>query len=229
MRGEIISHDGATGTGLISGDDGLRYEFTDADIQSGTAGLGLRVDFAPEAGRAAQIMVLAAATQAGTASTAATLNPDVIDWQHLMLRFDGRIRRTHFGIAWLVLFGVSIVLGFIPFLGFILSIALIWPNLAIAVKRLHDMGQSGWLAAIPYVVAFVGTIVAFSMMGFGALMNAERLENEDPSAILALIGPAFGIFGLMALIGLGFLLWIGLTPGQPGTNRYGPNPKGGTT
>lgn len=227
MRGEIISHDHVTGSGLISGDDGQRYEFGAADIQSGTAAPGQRVDFAPEAGQATQVIVLAAIPeQAAGLSSGVGTSPEAINWQHLMLSFDGRIRRSHFGIAWLILFGAGFVLGLIPLIGTLVSIALIWPNLAITVKRLHDMGKSGWLAAIPYAVAIVGMIVGFSMMGLGAIMNAEQLENEDPAAVLALIGPAFGVFGIIALVGLGFLLWIGLTPEQPGTNRFGPNPKG---
>jgi len=41
-----------------------------------------------------------------------------------------------------------------------------------------------------------------------------------------LIGPALGLFGLLALVNLGFLLWIGLSEGKAGENRFGPNPKG---
>lgn len=147
------------------------------------------------------------------------------DWKHLFFSFEGRTRRSHFWIGWLVCLGAGVVFGWIPLLGFVLSIALIWPNLAITVKRLHDMGHTGWLAAIPYVVGIVGTIVAVMMMGASVFMNASALENEDPAAIMALIGPAFGLFGLMFLVGLGFLLWIGLTDGQRGDNRFGPNPK----
>lgn len=226
MRGEIISHDGATGTGLISGDDGLRYEFTDADIQSGTAAVGLRVDFVADAGRAAQIMVLAAAPQTAMASSDAPVNPDVIDWQHLMLRFDGRIRRTHFGIAWLILFAIYIVTSFIPLVGWIVSLALLWPGLAITVKRLHDIGLTGWIAAIPYGVAVVGSIAAAASMGIGTLMNMQGMDQEDPAAILAAVGPAFGISAIVLLVIVGFLLWFVFAPSQPGTNRYGPNPKG---
>lgn len=148
------------------------------------------------------------------------------DWKHLFLSFEGRTRRSHFWIGWLVCFGLGVVLGWIPLLGFILSIALIWPNLAITVKRLHDMGHTGWLATIPYVVGIVGAIVAVMMIGATAFMNMAALENEDPAAIIALIGPAIGLFGLIFLVGLGFLLWIGLTDSQPGDNRFGPNPKG---
>ena len=147
------------------------------------------------------------------------------DWKHLFFSFEGRTRRSHFWIGWLVCLGLGVVFGWIPLLGFVLSIALIWPNLAITVKRLHDMGHTGWLAAIPYVVGIVGTIVAISMIGLTAFMNMDALDNEEPAAIFALIGPAIGLFGLMFLVGLGFLLWIGLTDSQPGDNRFGPNPK----
>lgn len=147
------------------------------------------------------------------------------DWKHLFFSFEGRTRRSHFWIGWLVCLGLGVVFGWIPLFGFVLSIALIWPNLAITVKRLHDMGQSGWLAAIPYAVGIIGTIVAFTMIGATAFMNAAALEREDPAAIIALVGPAMGLFGLMFLVGLGFLLWIGLTDSQSGDNRFGPNPK----
>lgn len=149
------------------------------------------------------------------------------DWKQLFFSFEGRTRRSHFWIGWLVCLGLGVVFGWIPLLGFLLSIALIWPNLAITVKRLHDMGHSGWLAAIPYAVAFVGGIVAFMMIGASAFLNASALENDDPMAVFALIGPALGLFGLMFLVGLGFLLWIGLTDSQPGDNRFGRNPKAG--
>ena len=147
------------------------------------------------------------------------------DWQKLLFSFEGRTRRSQFWIGWLICLGAGVVAGWIPLIGFIISIALIWPNLAITVKRLHDMGHSGWLAAIPYVIGVVGSIVAFSMIGMSAFMNASALESEDPAAIFALIGPAFGLFGLLFLVGIGFLLWIGVTDSQRGANRFGPNPK----
>jgi len=148
------------------------------------------------------------------------------DWQKLLFSFEGRTRRSHFWIGWLICLGVGVVAGWIPLLGGLISLALIWPNLAIAVKRLHDMGKSGWLVAIPWVVSIVGMFAAIGMIGFSAFSNAAALEREDPAAIFALIGPALGLLGLLLLVNLGFLLWIGLTEGQSGDNRFGPNPKG---
>ena len=148
------------------------------------------------------------------------------DWKHLFFSFEGRTRRSHFWIGWLVCLGAGVVAGWLPLIGLVISIALIWPNLAVTVKRLHDMGHTGWLAAIPYVVGIIGGIAAISMMGATAIMNASALEAEDPAAIMALLGPAFGLFALIFLVALGFLLWVGLTDSQRGDNRFGPNPKG---
>ncbi|HRJ65108.1 DUF805 domain-containing protein [Brevundimonas sp. UBA2416] len=149
-----------------------------------------------------------------------------LDWQKLLFSFEGRTRRSHFWIGWLICFGAGFVAGLIPIIGQIISLALIWPNLAIAVKRLHDMGKSGWLVVIPWVACIVGGIAAVSMMGVSILTNASALEAGDPAAIIALLGPAMGILAVIGLICLGFLLWIGLAEGQSGENRYGPNPKG---
>lgn len=72
----------------------------------------------------------------------------------------------------------------------------------------------------------MGVIAAIGMMGVSALTNAAALEREDPMAILGLLGPAIGLFAVLILVNLGFLLWIGLSDGQRGDNRFGPNPKG---
>lgn len=148
------------------------------------------------------------------------------DFKTALFSFEGRLRRSHFWIGWLICLGIGVVAGWIPLIGIIISLGLIWPNLAITVKRLHDMGLSGWLAAIPLVANIVGFIMMFASVGASVFLNLAGLENEDPAAILAVIGPVFGILGILLLVNLGFLLWVGLTEGKPGTNQYGANPKG---
>ncbi len=148
------------------------------------------------------------------------------DFQRALFSFEGRLRRSHFWIGWLICLGIGVVAGWIPLIGLVISLGLIWPNLAITVKRLHDMGLSGWLAIIPIVANIVGFIMMFVSVGASALMNSAALENEDPAAILALIGPMFGIVAILFLVNIGFLLWVGLSEGKPGPNKYGPNPKG---
>lgn len=155
-----------------------------------------------------------------------TSHIQAFDIQKLMLSFEGRTRRSHFWIGWLILLGAGVVANWIPFIGFLISIALIWPNLAITAKRLHDMGLSGWFMVIPWVLNVVGVVFIVMSVGMSAVFNAAALESEDPAAIMALLGPLLGGLGLLFLVNLGFLLWIGLTDSRPGSNRFGPNPKG---
>ena len=71
MRGEILSYDDVSGTGLISGDDSIRYGFTRTDIQAGgTVAVGARVDFVPEGMEATQIMILASTAPAAAFAAA---------------------------------------------------------------------------------------------------------------------------------------------------------------
>ncbi len=226
MRGQILSFDEASGTGLISGDDGIRYGFSrDAVTPPASVTAGLRVDFVPVAGEATNIMLLAAAPASSGPSPTPGVPVDSFDAQHVLLSFNGRIRRQHFWIGWLICLGLGVVLGWIPLFGTLLSIALIWPNLAISVKRLHDMGHTGWLVAIPWVAGIAGIIAAFMSAGVAAL-TAGYMNTDDPAAVLAIIGPMFGILAIVGLIQIGFLLWIGISEGQKGDNRFGPNPKG---
>lgn len=226
MRGQILSFDDASGAGLISGDDGIRYSFSrDAISPPASVAAGLRVDFVPVAGEATNIMLLAAAPPPAGPSPTPGVPVDTFDFQHVLFSFNGRIRRQHFWIGWLICLGAGVVLGWIPFLGTLLSIALIWPNLAIAVKRLHDMGHTGWLVAIPWIAGVAGIVAAGMSVGFAALTTGY-MGSDDPVAALAVLGPMFGILAIVALIQLGFLLWIGISEGQRGDNRFGPNPKG---
>ncbi|MGV3578266.1 DUF805 domain-containing protein [Brevundimonas sp.] len=226
MRGQILSFDDVSGAGLISGDDGIRYTFVREAVSPPAAvTAGLRVDFVPVAGEATNVMLLAAAPAPGAPSATPGVPTDSYDFARAMFSFDGRLRRSHFWISWAVLFVGGFVLNFVPFLN-LLGIVLLWPHLAIGVKRLHDMGKTGWLIAIPYVVMIVGGVYAVIQVGLSAWMNAEAIEAEDPTVILSTFGPALGILSLTWLVGIAFWLWIGLADGQRGDNRFGPNPKG---
>ena len=230
MRGEILSYDSISGAGLSSGDDGARYSFTSEALKSpAVPAAGVRVDFVPEGEIATQILILAGApTSTGVAGVAPIPAGTGFDFKYTLLQFDGRLRRSHFWIGVLIIFGINVVLGWIPLIGFVASLATIWANVAISVKRLHDMGKSGWFVLAPYAIGLVLSIVG-GVIFFGGIMASGMSESyieNNPAAVLGLMGPAFGLFALAGLVGLAFLLWIGLVDSQPGENRYGPNPKG---
>lgn len=226
MRGEILSFNETSGSGLISGDDGVRYNFQrDAVTSASAINAGIRVDFIPVADDATNVMVLAAAS--ASAASAVPGNPaGAYDFKTALFAFQGRLRRQHFWISWLICLGVGVVAGWIPLIGVLISLGLIWPNLAITVKRLHDMGQSGWLAAIPFAGGVVGAIAILATVGSAMIASGGDMDSENPAAVWALIGPSFGIIAIIILLQLGFLLWIGITESQRGDNRFGPNPKG---
>jgi uncharacterized membrane protein YhaH (DUF805 family) len=86
--------------------------------------------------------------------------------------FDGRIRRTEFGLTYII-YGVSAVIislimeinENLSFLG-ILFIPAIWFFIAQGAKRCHDRGNTGWYQIIP-------------LYGFWMLFaDSENGENE---------------------------------------------------
>jgi len=100
--------------------------------------------------------------------------------------FSGRARRKEYWMFALVNFVITLVLGFIDqkftggILQFVYGIAVLLPCLGVCVRRLHDIGKTGWWLLI-CLVPIVGPIV--------------------------------------------FLVFMCLDS-KPGTNEYGPNPKG---
>lgn len=72
--------------------------------------------------------------------------------------FSGRATRAEYWWWTLFNFIVSIVACFIPFVGWLLTLALFIPSLAVAWRRLHDIGKAGgwWFISL---IPLVGTIL----------------------------------------------------------------------
>ncbi len=71
------------------------------------------------------------------------------------VNFDGRARRSEYWyfilFNFLISIGIGIIAGIIkvPIIGTIYSIAVLLPSIAVAVRRMHDVGKSGWYMLIP--------------------------------------------------------------------------------
>ncbi len=69
--------------------------------------------------------------------------------------FNGRARRSEYWYFVLFNIIISIGIGFVAgFIGFTLlstiySVGVLVPSIAVAVRRMHDVGKSGWFILIP--------------------------------------------------------------------------------
>lgn len=70
--------------------------------------------------------------------------------------FEGRARRSEFW--WPVLFNA--ILSCIPYVGWVIALAALIPNLAVASRRLHDTGRAfGW-----YFISFIPVVGAILLI-----------------------------------------------------------------
>lgn len=149
-----------------------------------------------------------------------------MDWKTLFFSAEGRIGRSAFWIGWLVLLGVNVVAGWIPLLGLLISLASLYCNVCVTSKRLHDMGKSGFLQVWPWLLCTV-LVVGSIIMVAGPAIIAGASDMDESAIRAAVLGGVGGmILGLLAAfaIGLGFLIWIGVSNGDAGENRYGAAP-----
>ncbi|WP_184717168.1 DUF805 domain-containing protein [Caulobacter sp.] len=146
-----------------------------------------------------------------------------MDWKTLFLSPEGRIGRQAFWIGWLVLLGVNVVAGWLPLIGWVISLATIYASVCIHTKRLHDMGQTGWWQVLPWVLGPILVFGAVASVGFSALGSAFN-GGEPSMAMLASLGGLLMSMFIAFAVWLAFTLWVGCSTGQPGDNKYGAPP-----
>jgi uncharacterized membrane protein YhaH (DUF805 family) len=239
MRGVILAIAPDETYGQLSADDGQRYSYWSSEIRNGRVRMGQMVEFEMWQGQPIDIFVLAnpspsnapspqqrpsmpqptaygaaqpsryaAAPYAVSGSSLSSANY----WIKLFTSPFGRISRRQFwlhGVLPIVV--ASIVLGWIPVIGQILSLAFLWASVCIAFKRFHDLGYPGWWS----LLYLVPTIAAMVVLAAGFF---------SPSILEAAWLLAKILWGVSVLIGLAQLLLVYVRIGQEGPNRYGPDP-----
>lgn len=73
------------------------------------------------------------------------------------VNFEGRARRSEYWYYTLFTFLISIALNFVDaaigstvgIIGLCFSLATLLPSIAVGVRRMHDVGKSGWYLLIP--------------------------------------------------------------------------------
>ncbi|NNG83176.1 MULTISPECIES: DUF805 domain-containing protein [Acinetobacter Taxon 24D] len=179
MKGSILDFSIQTNTGIISGDDQNRYNFTGAEWRGQRPpARGDRVDFdVDNAGSAIQIF-----TALGHSNPVQNISNqldklsdqnkaeeqfNMIDWFVKCLKnyvvFEGRARRKEFWFFYLacIILGVitqiiDAVLDTEPLFNGVLNLALLIPTLAAGARRLHDTNRSGWWQLL--ILTIIGII-----------------------------------------------------------------------
>jgi uncharacterized membrane protein YhaH (DUF805 family) len=81
--------------------------------------------------------------------------------------FNGRATRPEYW--WFVLFNfvLGLVLFWAPILSIIVSLALLLPSVAVAIRRLHDIDKSGWWLLLVFVplIGLIALIIFFCQRG----------------------------------------------------------------
>jgi len=122
----------------------------------------------------------------------------------------------------------------IGIISFAYSLTILIPTLAVSIRRIHDIGKSGWiyfyLYGIPMILYFILIGVFIGMFGTDLLLMGEDIDPNqiDPS----IFSPSMGIIGILFLLDVIYLLVGGIwllilliRKGDIGDNNYGPDPQ----
>ena len=120
--------------------------------------------------------------------------------------FDGRIRRSEFGISYITYIVIIVIIDIIALTGgvaeaiYIAYIPAIWFLLAQGTKRCHDRGNSGWYQLIPFYtlwMLFEDSIAGTNKYGPNPKGIEHRVEQTGMSIATIII---FAIIGLVLLV-----------------------------
>lgn len=140
--------------------------------------------------------------------------------------FEGRARRKEYWMFELFNVIFCIVAGILDwaffdayldpmkpkYLTMLYGLFIFLPQLAVIVRRLHDIGRSGWWLAGYYGVGIICTI--------GMLLGSVMMLGGKSGGVV-LTGVSFVV---LMVVAIWMLVWMCFNS-QPGTNKYGPNPK----
>lgn len=164
--------------------------------------------------------------------------------------FTGRAARAEFWWWVLAVVIVSIALGMVDaviealsgwdgfsLLSGIFSLAVLLPNLAVTVRRLHDIGKTGWWVLL-WIVLVVGPWLILAGLVLVAVFGSLAAAGSAPGPVEAIgdLVTGLALVWVLAILGLIFAILVSLAvviwqivwlarQGETGANRYGPDPR----
>ena len=226
MRGEILELSQPTKAGLILGQDGKRYNYSDTQLRSDVVlAIGQAVDFIGLGNEARDIYVVTtplpagasvAAAQkstvsAGYSGSEATIAPELSLWGYFVrgitrhyVKFGGRGRRREY-------WGYTLFWWIFVFVAILMDIAV----------SLIASGFAGTALVLPLftLLWWLGTILP------NLAIVVRRLHDNGMSGWMILIRAADWIIPLAGTV---VIFIITLMDSQRQTNKHGPSPKYGS-
>ena len=102
-------------------------------------------------------------------------------------------------------------------------ILLIWPFTVGAVKRLHDLNLPGWIG---FVLWTVGPSLQVLWALFASTSEPTVVFRGSSEVPIFSEDLAFGVGAVWFFLFVFTTVFISLSPGRKGSNKYGPNPLG---
>lgn len=109
---------------------------------------------------------------------------------------DAFLMTSHSSSDIILIHSISVVLGFIT------MALVIWLGFS-TVRRLHDVGKSGWWLLVILIVS-----ILYEAVGLGVIIGPEKLLKEE-------------FIGLFTAPIWAVVAFIGMLPAQVGDNKYG--------
>jgi uncharacterized membrane protein YhaH (DUF805 family) len=142
-------------------------------------------------------------------------------WVWLLFSFKGRIGRARYLLVELALLTLWFTLWIVLRAEFassweqwVAAIPMIWINLAVTAKRLHDRNRDGWWAVAVFAVNRLSYV--FYGLLFGVSFGVDISLAEE--LLFALLAVTVSVVQTWIIIELFFLA------GTDGPNRFGPDP-----
>ena len=145
------------------------------------------------------------------------------------LQFSGRSTRSEYwwwSLFYTVVAVVAFIINWVSFgpenniLGGLVGLVFLLPNIAVSVRRLHDINKTGlW-----FLWWFLMLIGAAIVMLIGGLIFGFMSESAATGGwVFLVIGLILGAIGYLAI----FIWWITwfVQQGDTGPNNYGPDPR----
>lgn len=99
-------------------------------------------------------------------------------------------------------------------------VATFLPHLAVAWRRMHDIGRSGYMALLPMLVSAAALGVFILGIGAADFFAGGLMDRMLTGITLLILVPLIVLLIISPLL----VFWWLIRPSQQGANIYGPNP-----